>query len=149
MQEACFYRHGLLFSLAESDAQNHYFGGLDQRRSALARLEAHFFGSVSGDYRRDVLFADRERDLREQTAVLDFHDTADQLVAAANFAEIDAARADVSTLQFFGNEAIDFAFGNTVVAAGRFCSADFVMVDPLFQGGIADAEDVRGFARRQ
>jgi len=129
-----------------SDAEDHDFGGFYQSSSAFAGLEAEFAGGVGGDDARDLLFADAERDLREEAAVFDGHDAADELIAAGNLAEFAATGGDVAAIEFCGNEAVDFRFGDTVVAAGSLGGFEFAAVDPLFEGGIADAENVCGFA---
>src|SRR5258708_35907657 len=69
---------------SQSDAENHDFGGFDEGGDTFARLEAHFFGSVGGNDGGDVLLADGERDLREEAAVLDGGDPANELVAAGD-----------------------------------------------------------------
>jgi acetylornithine deacetylase/succinyl-diaminopimelate desuccinylase-like protein len=38
-----------------------------------------------------------------------------------------------------GNKAVDFGFGDAVMAAGSFRGFQFSVIDPLFQGGVADA----------
>ena len=94
-----------------------------------------------------MLFADGQSDLGQQSAVFDVHNAADQLVAAADLAEIAAARGQVAALELFGNKAVNFALGHPVVAAGGLGGADFAVVDPLFERGIADAQDAGGFTR--
>jgi len=55
------------FSLRQDD---HDFGGLDQRSSDLALLEPQFTDCLGGNDRSNVLFADREGDLGEQSTDL-------------------------------------------------------------------------------
>ena len=129
------------------DAEDHYLGGLDQGGGGVALLEAQFADGVGGDDGGDVLLADAEGDLCEKAAVFDGYDAADELIAAGDFAEGAAAFGDVATIEFFGDEAVDFRFGDAVMAAGSFGGFEFAAVDPLFESGIADAEDVCGFAR--
>ena len=129
-----------------SHPQNHYFRCLDQRGGAFAGFEAHFPSGIGGDERCDVLFADPQSDLSEQTVILDGDDAADELIAAADFAEIATASGECAAFEFLGDEAIDFAFRDAMVPAGSFGCFEFAMVDPLLEGGIADAEDVSGFA---
>jgi len=133
----------------ESDAEDHDFGGFYQGGGALAGLEAEFAGGVGGDDARDVLLADAEGDLSEEAAEFDVDDATYQLVAAGDFAEFTAARVDIAAFEFFGNEAVDFGFGDAMVAAGGFGGFEFAAVDPLFEGGIADAKNVCGFARSE
>jgi hypothetical protein len=133
----------------ESDAEDHDFGGFDEGGSAFARLEAHFAGGVGGDERGDVLFSDAKGDLGEEAVVLDGNDAADKLIAAGDFAEFAAASSDVATFEFLGDETIYFGFGDAVMAAGSFGGFEFAAVNPLFEGGIADAENVCGFARSE
>ena len=135
--------------MKSSDAEDHDFGGFYQSGGAFAGLEAEFAGSVGSDDGGDVLFADAECDLCEEAAVFDVDDAADELVAAGDFAKFAAARGDVAAFEFFGDEAIDFGFGDTMMAAGSLGGFEFAAVDPLFESGIADAEDVCGFARSE
>ena len=132
--------------MEKSDAEDHDFGGFDEGGGAFADFEAEFAGSVGGDDAGDVLFADAQRDLREEAAEFDFGDAADELIAAGDLAEFAAARADVATSEFCGNEAVDLGFRYAVVAAGSFGGFEFAAIDPLFESGIADTENVGGFA---
>lgn len=93
-----------------------------------------------------MLLADGESDLREEAAVLDGGNAADELVAAADFAEIAAAGCGFAAADGCGYEAVDLGFGDAVVATGSFGGFELAAVDPLFQRGIADAEDVGGFS---
>src|SRR4029077_18721505 len=136
-------------ALSYSNTQNHHFGGFDQRGSPPASLETHLLCSIGGDDGSDVLFADRQSDLSEQAAVLDVHNPADQLVAAADSAEIAAPSRDVAALESLGYEPVDFTFRNAMMTARRFRGADLAVVNPLLQRGITDAQDVCGFAGRQ
>ena len=75
-------------TLVRSHAQNHYLRGFDERRSAVAWLQAQLFCGIGGDDGGDVLFADGQRHLGEQPAELQSDDAADQLIASANFPEM-------------------------------------------------------------
>src|SRR5882724_3524486 len=130
-----------------SDAEDHDFGGFDEGGGAFAGLEAEFARGVGGDERGDLLFADAERNLGEESVVFDGDDAADELIAAGDFAEGAAMFGNIAAFERFGDEAVDFRFGDAVVAAGSFGGFEFAAIDPLFEGGIADAEDVGGFAR--
>ena len=79
--------------------------------------------------------------MRQQSAELDGDDAANQLVAAADFAEIAAARGDVTALQFCWDQAVDLRFGHAVMSAGRLGAFNFAVINPLFQRGVADAEN--------
>jgi len=132
-----------------SYAKDHYFGGFDERASPFSGLQPHLFGSVGGDECGNLLLADRQPNLGQQTAVLHFQDAPDQLVAAADLAEIHAARFDVAMTQLSWKQAVDFAFGDAVVASRRLHRLDLSVVDPLLQGWIADTQNTRCFPRRQ
>ena len=56
---------------------DHDFGGLDQRSSNLALLEPQLTDCFGGNDRSNVLFADREGDLGEQSTDLDVGDPPD------------------------------------------------------------------------
>jgi len=93
-----------------------------------------------------VLLADGQRDLREEAAVFDGGNAADELIASADFAEIAAARGGFASVEGCGNEPVNFGFGDAMVAARGFGGFELAAIDPLFQRGVADAEDVGGFA---
>jgi len=133
--------------MVRSDAEDHDFGGFDEGGGAFTRFEAHFAGGVGGDERSDLLLTDTERDLGEEAVVFDGDDAADELIAAGDFAEGAAAFGDIAPFEGFGDEAVDFGFGDAMMAAGSLGGFEFAAVDPLFESGIADAEDVGGFAR--
>jgi hypothetical protein len=129
------------------DAEDHDFGGFDEGGGAIAGLEAHFFGGVGGDNRSDLLFADAKGDLGEEAAELDGDYSTDELVAAGDFAEAAAAGGGFSSVEGLGDKTVDFGFGNAMMAAWSFGGFEFAAIDPLFERGIADAENVGGFAR--
>jgi len=132
---------------SKSDAKNHDFGGFNEGSGTFAGLEAEFTCGIGGDDARNVLFADAKGDLGKKAAVFDVHDAADKLIAAGDFAEFTATQADVAAFELFGDKAVDFGFGDAMMAAGRFGGFEFAAVDPLFESGIADSEDVGSFAR--
>src|SRR5271157_1187580 len=148
------YTHGLSgnwsWTLAHarcSNAEDHYFGGFDEGGGAFAGLQAHLLGGIGRDEGGDVLLADGQRDLRQESAELDGDDAADELVAPADFAEIAAPRGDIAALQFLRDQAVDLRFRDAMVAAGRLGAFDLAVIDPLLQRGITDAENAGGFAR--
>ncbi len=93
-----------------------------------------------------MLLADGQGDLREQAAVFDGGDAADKLVASADFAEIAAAGRGFASVEGCGNQAVDFGFRDAMVTARGFGGFELAAIDPLFQRGVADTEDVGGFA---
>src|SRR5207253_838903 len=96
-----------------------------------------------------VLFPDGQCDLREQAAEFDAHDAPNQLVSPADLAEISPPRLNITMTELPGKHPVDLAFRQAVMTAGRLHRLDFSVVDPLLQGGIADAQNVGGFPRRQ
>src|SRR5438445_4507639 len=100
-----------------SNAEDHDFGGFDEGGGALAGLEAEFARGVGGDERSDLLFADAERNLGEEAVVFNGDDAADELIPAGDFAEGAATFGDVATVEGFGDEAVDFRFGDAMMAA--------------------------------
>src|SRR5579884_747324 len=130
-----------------SDAKNHDLRGFDEGDGTVARFSAQLLGGIGGDDGGDVLFADGEGDLGKQPAELYGDDASDELVAAADSAEITAARDNVASVQFFREHAVDFAFRNAVVATRSFRGLDLTAIDPLLERRVADAEDAGGFAR--
>src|SRR5581483_8095201 len=88
-------------------------------------LEAHFLCGVRGNDGGDVLFADREGDLREKIAIFDGQHAADQLIAAADFAKAASARFDCTAVELLGKHAVNFTLRDAVMAAGGLSGADF------------------------
>ena len=131
------------------EADDHDFGGFYKGGDGLAFFQAHFANGIGGDDGGDALAADGEGDLRDQAADFYVSDAADELVAPADAAKIGAAFGNFAVLVRAIEEAVDFFFGDAVVAAGGFYRANFLLVDPLFQRGIADAEDLGGVAWRE
>ena len=129
--------------------EDHDFRRLDQGGDGLALLEAHFTDGIRGDDRGNALAADGKRDLRHQPHGLDLSDAADELISSTDFAEVGAPLADVSGLGCAVEKLIDLLFWDAMVAAGGFDGTNLSLVDPLFKRGIADAEDLSGFARRK
>src|SRR5882672_7194007 len=117
--------------IVRSDAEDHDFGGFDEGGGAFTGLEAEFARGVGGDERGDLLFADAERNLGEEAVVFDGDDAADELIAAGDFAEGAATFGDVAAFERFGDEAVDFRFGNAMMAAGSFGGFEFAAIDPL------------------
>src|SRR5882757_7070894 len=132
-----------------SYAEDHDFGRFDQRGGALSRLKPEFLRGIGGNDGGNVLLADRQRDLGQQAAKFDGHDAPDQLVSPADLPQIATPSLDVAALQLPREQAIDFAFRDAVVPAGGFYRLEFAAVNPLLQGGVADAQNIRRFSRRQ
>jgi hypothetical protein len=71
------------------------------------------------------------------------------LVAAADPSKITSPFGNVSAFARSMQESIHLFFGNAVMAARRFHSLDLLLIDPLFQRGIAHAQNLCRFARRK
>src|SRR5271163_5126408 len=127
-------------------ADDHDFGGFHEGGDRLAFLQAQLAHRIGGDDGSDPLAADGEGHLSDQAADFDVGDAPDELVAAADVAKIAAPFRDVPVLGGAIQEAVHFFFGNAMVAAGGFHGANFLLIDPLFQRGIADSEDLGGVA---
>ena len=128
---------------------NHDFSGFHEGGDSLAFFQAKFANGIAGNDGCNALATDGEGHLGYQAVNFYVGDPSDKLVAAADATEIGAAFGNVSVLGGTIQEAVYFLFGNAVVAAGGFHRANFLFVDPLFQGGIADSEDLCGIARRE
>src|SRR5688572_15496657 len=72
------------------DTDDHDLGGLDESRRRLTFLQPHLPGGVRGDDGSDVLAADGESHLREQTVKAKINDAASKLVASRDAAEVAA-----------------------------------------------------------
>src|SRR3989442_1346114 len=84
----------------ESNSKNHDFSGFDQRRGQVAGLQAQFPCRVRRDNRSDALLADGELYLGQQSAEFHTHHAADELIPAADSAEVAAALAYSAPRQF-------------------------------------------------
>ena len=129
--------------------EDHDFRRLDQGGDGLALLEAHFTDGIRGDDRGNALAADGKRDLRHQPHGLDLGDAADELISSTDFAEVGAPLADVAGFGCAVEKLIDLLFRDTMVTASGLDCANLSLVDPLFKRGIANAEDLSGFAWRK
>ena len=132
-----------------SDAEDHHFGGLDQRGNRLALLQTHLANSIGSDNGSDVLTADGEGHLGQQSLCLDVRDAADQLISSADPAEVAAALADVAGFAGAVQEFVDLLFRDAMVAAGGLDGADLALIDPLLERGIANAQDLGSFTWRE
>src|SRR5438045_61945 len=118
----------LLFSALDLGANNHDFGGLNQRSRGVADLQLHFLNCIGGDDRRNLLPADRKLHLRHQPAGLDLHHSANQLVASADMPEVaPACRARLLTQAM--QKLVYFALRDAVMAAGRANASYLSLVD--------------------
>ena len=96
-----------------------------------------------------MLTTDGEGHLRHEPLCLDIGHAADELVTAADPAEIGAPLADIAGVTGTVEKSVDLLFGDAMVAAGGLDRSNFALVDPLFEGGIADAQNLGGFAGRE
>ena len=96
---------------------DHDFGGLDQRSRDLALLEPQFTDCVGGNDRSNVLFADREGDLGEQSTDLDVGDSPNELIASADAAKSAPTFFDRAGGDDAGQKAIYFCLGNAMMTA--------------------------------
>ena len=128
------------------EADDHDFGGLYQGSNGLALFQAQFAHGIGGDDGSDALAADGEGHLRYESVNFYVGDAAHKLVAAADAAKVGAAFGNIGVFIGAIEEAINFFLGDAVVATGGFYRANFLLVDPLFQRGVADANNLRRFA---
>ena len=96
-----------------------------------------------------MLYSDGKCNLRHEAHRLDFRDTANELISPADLAEITASLADVAGLGCAVKKLIDLLFWDTMVTASGLDGANLHLVDPLLERGIANAEDLSGFAWRE
>jgi len=96
-----------------------------------------------------VLTSNGKRDLRHQAHDLDVRDAADELIASADTAESRAALAYFAAVGSPIEKFIDLLLGDTMMTAGGLDGADLAFINPLFERGIADPQDLGGFARRE
>jgi hypothetical protein len=122
----------------ESDTEHHDLGGFDERGDGVTGFELHFAGSVGGDDGCDDLATDGKFDLGHEALDFEIDDAADELIASADGAH-HLALGRVGTLRFV-EHAVELGFGDAVVAAGSLNGFDFLVVDPLLDGGVGDSE---------
>src|ERR1700722_4414604 len=128
---------------------DHDFGGLHEGGDGLALFQAQFADCIRGDDGGDALAADGKGHLRDEAVNFYVGDAADELIASTDAAKVGAAFGNVGVLVRAIEEAVNFFLGDAVVAARGFYGANFLFVDPLFQRGIADSEDLCSVARRE
>src|SRR6267143_197519 len=121
------------------NSQNHHLGRLHQRCCPFSDLQSHLFGCIGGDDRCNMLLPDGHPDLRKQAAVPHFQNAPNQLIATADFAKVPAPCFDAAAFQLFWDQAVNLALRNAMVPARRLNRLELPVVDPLLQGGIADA----------
>src|ERR1700691_1264039 len=112
------------------EPDDHDFGGLYQSGDGLAFFQAEFANRVGGDDGGNALATDGEGDLGDQAINSYIGDAADELVAAADAAEIGAAFGDVAVFGGAVQETVHFFFGDAVGAAGGFTGANKFFVVP-------------------
>jgi hypothetical protein len=127
------------------DPDDHDLSGLDESGGGLASLEVHFAGGTGSNDGSDALSANGDFHFRHEAADAHFLDATHQLIAAT-----DAAQ-DVLADSFVGapgakQQAVHFRPRNAVVAAGSAHAANLLLVDPLLDGGKADAQLQSRFA---
>ncbi len=124
---------------------DHDLGCFDECGGLDAGAQFEFPGGIRGDDGGDELTADGKLDLRKQAIEAHLHDGSQQLVAAADGGSEFFSPGSCGTL---GSEKrLNFAFVDTIVAAGSFDSSQFAAVEPLLDGGVGDAEPFGGGAR--
>src|ERR1700761_6108337 len=130
---------------AVSYAFDHDVSRFDEGGCGLALAELHLAGGVGGDDGGDALIADLEDDLGKQTGNLHVDDLADELIASADAAEAVARDLGVASGTRLHHR-LEGGLRDAVMAAGGRDGLELAGDDPLFEGGIADAEGCSGFA---
>ena len=82
---------GARFTLYPRD---HYFGGFYERRGGLSLTQAHFARGFTGNDGSDLLAADAEFYLRQQSVDFQINNFPDELIASAGTAENEFAQCD-------------------------------------------------------
>ena len=93
-----------------------------------------------------MLATDREIYLSHEST--DFY-VGNELVPPAYSPEIGTTLCNVAVFCRLIEEPVDFFLWDAMVSASSLHRSDFPLVDPLFQGWIADAQHLRGFTRRE
>jgi len=130
------------------EAFDHDVGGFDEGGGGVAFFELKLADGVGRNDGGDVGVADGEDDFGEQAFDADADDLAGELVAAADLA-IAFARLGSGFGLVFGEEWLQGGFRDAVMAAGGLDGLELAREDPLFDGGVADAQKAGGFAWRQ
>jgi len=141
------FRSSWLLQRPNLSAEDHYFRGLYERSGGVANPEAHFIDGVGGDDCSDGLPADGKRDLRHESVGFDLRDAPNKLVAPADAAEGLAAFGNRTSFGFAIQELVNFWLRYAVVASGGLHGVNLAFVNPLFQRGVTDTEDLGRFAR--
>src|ERR1019366_9345346 len=120
------------------DSDNHDLGGLHQRRRFVAALQAHLASRVRRNNGCNVLAADGELYLCQQSFDADLDDASDELVAPADVAETCPALSRLGA-QRLEEIAVKFALRNAMMSASCLHGAQLALVYPLLEAGITDA----------
>lgn len=138
--------HGTLSDAA--DPLDHDVGGLDERGRRITLLQLQFSSGVGGDDRRDPLIADREHYLSQQSHDPQVGNLAGQLVSSAD-AAIAFPGSWGGLFPVSCEKGLQSGLGDAVMSARRPERLQFAAQDPLFDGGIANAEQPGGISRLQ
>jgi hypothetical protein len=112
----------------------------------VAFAEVELAGGVSCDDAGDALVVDGDGDLGEEAFDADADDVAGELVASADAAEALTGFGG-GLKAVFGEEGLERGVRDAVVSAGGGPGGELAGENPLLDGGVADAEHARGFAR--
>ena len=122
-------------------SDDHHFGGLYQSVCPDTLFETQVLARLPRDDGYNLLSANIQDDLRQQTVHLNFGDGSVELVPPADCAEAGGlsrlARAPA-------DEAVDFVSRNAMMSARGFDGTHLAPVNPLLQSRITDAEFARG-----
>lgn len=132
---------------------DHDLRGLDDRYGFVATLELQLVDRIARNDRGQVLIADPEADLREQSVSPHFLDNPTKLIAAAkghkNAGAVAQGHRRHQWLVLGDQHAVDFGRRDPMVTATRLGRANGPVVDPLFQRGVRDTEAIRSGSDRQ
>ena len=133
--------------LGRSNAQNHHFRRLNQRRHSFAFAQTQFPRGFRGNDGGDALTSNGKLDLRQQSFRPYLDNVAQQLVAPADAAEVFPGHRWFSR-RHSGKVSFHLTHRYAVMAARRLHRFQLLVINPLLQRLIADANGQRRFARR-
>ena len=123
-------------------SDDHHFGRLDQRVNGDSSFQSEASCGVACNYRGDLLVANVDGHLHEQTFKANVSDRAQKFVSATD--RIQAHRLSAfRSLRFGASNALNFASRYSVMSAGGFGRTNLARIDPLLQSWVTNSGQAR------
>ena len=136
--------------IATTEKEEKHFTKLSQeaREKVEPRL-LHSYDRIRGNYRSDVLPANRKPYLRHQPVDLNLGHSPDQLVSPADPAIVVPALSHWPARGLHMQKLVELRFRHAVMPARGLDRPDFFLVYPLLQSRVADPQNLGSLAWKQ